>query len=165
VTSGRRKRLTSFRVTATTLIAARPEQVWAALTDLAGYGRWNTFTPEVRSTLEVGAPVHLDVVLGPRRRTRSVNHVEVVEAPHRIVWSSVLVHARLLRTRRTQTVEPVEDGRCRYTTSETFDGPLVPLVALVSRGAVARGFEAVAEGLRRHVEGGRGSGIPADGDR
>jgi len=155
-----------FRVTATTVIAARPEQVWAALIDLAGYGRWNTFTPNVRSTLEVGAPVHLEVVLGPRRRTRSINHVEAVEAPKRIVWGSVLLHARLLRTRRTQTVESVEDGCCRYTTSETFDGPLAPLVALVARSAVERGFAAVAEGLRGHLEGDpRTAGTEPDGER
>jgi len=142
----------SFQVTASTLIAASPESIWEVLVDLEGYERWNTFTPTVRSTLGIGAPVHLDVVLGTRRRTRSVNHVEVIEAPHRIVWSSILLHGRLLRTRRTQTVEGIEAGRSRYTTTETFDGPLAPLVALVSRSAVERGFAAVAEGLRRHVE-------------
>ena len=144
----------SFTVTASSDIAAPAERVWAALVDLDAYAVWNPFTPKVRSSLAVGDPVHLDVVLGPRRRTRSVNHVEVVEEPHRIVWSSTLVHPRVLRTRRTQRIEPIGDGRCRYTSTETFEGPLAPLVGLVSRSAVERGFAAVAEGLRRHVERG-----------
>jgi hypothetical protein len=142
----------SFTVTASVDIAAPAERIWAVLVDLDGYAAWNVFTPRVRSSLAVGDPVHLDVVLGPRRRTRSVNHVEVVEEPHRIVWASTLVHRRLLRTRRTQRIEPIGDSRCRYTSTETFEGPLAPLVGLVSRSAVERGFVAVAEGLRRHVE-------------
>jgi hypothetical protein len=148
----RAERRVAYTVSASADIAAPAEDVWAVLVDLDGYRRWNTFTPRVRSTLTVGDPVHLDVVLSARRRTRSVNHVEVVEAPHTLVWSSTLVHPRLLRTRRTQRIEPLEDGRCRYTSSETFEGPLAPLVGLVSRSAVERGFAAVAEGLRRHVE-------------
>jgi len=143
----------SFAVAASIDIAASAERIWSVLVDLDGYGSWNTFTPRVRSTLVVGEPVHLDVVLGPRRRTRSVNHVEVVEAPSRIVWSSTLLHHRLLRTRRTQRIEPLDGGRCRYTSHETFEGPLAPLVGLVSRTAVEQGFAAVAEGLRCRVEG------------
>jgi len=142
-----------YAVEATAEIAATPEQVWAALLDLDGYDAWNPFTPRVHSTLEVGAPVHLDVVLGPGRRTRSTNTVEVVDAPHRLVWSSILIHRRLLRTRRTQTVEALPDGRSRYRTHEVFEGPLAPLVGLVSRRAVTEGFTAVAAALRVHVEG------------
>lgn len=141
-----------YDVEASTEVAAVPERVWATLVDLDGYGTWNPFTPAVRSTLAVGDPVHLDVVLGPGRRTRSTNTVEVVEAPHRLVWSSTLGHRSLLVTRRTQTVEALPDGRSRYRTHEVFRGPLAPLVALVSRRAVADGFAAVADALRHHVE-------------
>jgi hypothetical protein len=142
----------SVTVTASVDIAAPAERIWATLVDLDGYAAWNAFTPRVRSSLAVGDPVLLDVVLGPRRRIRSVNHVEVVEEPHRIVWSSTLVHRRVLRTRRTQRIEQIGDGRCRYTSTETFEGPLAPFVGLVSGPGVERGFIAVAEGLRRHVE-------------
>ena len=155
---------TGYSVSASVLIAAAPQTVWDVLVDVGSYGRWNPFTPRVRSALGVGDPVHLDVVLGPRRRTRSVNHVEIVDAPHRLVWSSTLGHPRLLRTRRTQTVEPAGEGSCRYTTSETFEGPLAPLVGLVSRAAVQRGFVAVADSLRDHVEGlGDGGAAPRGG--
>jgi hypothetical protein len=156
VQSGSRRRWPAgrgtFTVAASADISAPAERIWATLVDLDGYGEWNTFTPVVRSTLAVGDPVHLDVVLGPGRRTRSVNHVEVVEAPNRIVWSSTLLHPRLLRTRRTQRIEQLGDGRCRYTSSETFEGPLAPLIALVARAAVERGFATMAEGLCRRVE-------------
>jgi hypothetical protein len=147
------KRRGAFTVVASVEIAAPAERAWAVLVDLDEYHAWNTFTPSVRSTLIVGEPVHLEVVLGPRRRTRSVNHVEIVEAPHRLVWRSTLVHPRMLRTRRTQTIESLDEERCRYTSSETFEGLLAPLVDRVSRSAVQRGFTAVADGLRRHVEG------------
>ena len=143
-------------ISASSVIRAPAEQVWAALVDLEAYPTWNPFTPRVRSGLAVGDRVELDVVLGPRRRTRSVNHVETIEPPALLVWSSTLGHPRLLRTRRTQQVEDLGDGRTRYTTSEVFEGPLTPLVRAVSGRAVRRGFAAVADGLRRHVEGARG---------
>lgn len=146
-----------YEIEASADVAAAPERVWATLVDLDGYGAWNPFTPAVRSTLAVGDPVHLDVVLGPGRRTRSTNTVEVVDAPQRIVWSSTLGHRWLLVTRRTQTVEALPDGRSRYRTHEVFVGPLAPLVRLVSRRAVADGFAAVADALRRHVEASPGA--------
>lgn len=150
----------TYSVEASADIAAPPDEVFAVLVDLDGYGAWNPFTPRVRSTLEVGAPVRLDVVLGPRRRTRSTNVVEAVDPPHRIVWSSTLLHPALLRTRRTQRVEPLPDGGSRYTTHEVFTGPLAPVVGLVSRRAVERGFAAVADALRDHVEARRDGGAP-----
>jgi hypothetical protein len=143
-------------VEASSIIMAPATEVWATLVDLDGYAAWNPFTPRIRSDLGIGDPVHIDVVLGPRRRTRSINRVEVIEPPTTIVWSSTLIHRRILRTRRTQRVEDLGEGRSRYTTHETFDGPLAPVVRMVSERAVRAGFEAVADALRRHVESTRG---------
>lgn len=143
-------------VEASSIIMAPATEVWQALVDLDGYPAWNPFTPRVRSGLGIGDPVHIDVVLGPRRRTRSINRVEVVAPPTTLVWSSTLLHPRILRTRRTQRIEDLGAGRSRYTTHETFEGPLAPVVRMVSERAVRAGFHAVADALRRHVESMRG---------
>lgn len=145
-----------YAIEASSVIAAPVEDVWRVLVDLDGYADWNRFTPRVRSGLAVGDPVELEVVLGPRRRNRSVNHVERVEPPTTIVWSSTLVGPTFLRTRRTQRVVDLGGGRVRYSTQEVFEGLLAPLVRLVSARAVRAGFEAVADGLREHVEASRG---------
>ena len=145
-----------YSIEASSIIAAPVEDVWRVLVDLDRYEEWNPFTPHVRSGLSVGDPVELDVVLGPRRRTRSLNHVERIEAPTTIVWSSTLLGPTFLRTRRTQRIVDLGDGRVRYSTHEVFEGLLAPLVRLVSARAVRAGFEAVADGLRRRVEGERG---------
>lgn len=141
-----------YSIEASSVIAAPIDEVWRALVDLDGYAEWNPFTPRVRSGLAVGDAVELDVVLGPRRRTRSVNRVERIEPPTTIVWSSTLLGPTFLRTRRTQRIADLGDGRVRYSTHEVFEGLLAPLVRLVSAHAVRTGFEAVAEGLREHVE-------------
>jgi hypothetical protein len=145
-----------YAIEASSVIAAPIEDVWRVLVDLDGYAEWNPFTPRVRSGLEVGDDVELDVVLGPRRRTRSINHVERIEAPTTIVWSSTLIGPTFLRTRRTQRIIDLGDGRVRYSTHEVFEGLLAPLVRLVSERAVRAGFEAVADALRQRVESARG---------
>ena len=64
--------------------------VWETLTDLEGYARWNPFTIEVRSSLEVGAPVHMKVRM-LKAGGVVVNQTETlraIEAPDRIVWGS-----------------------------------------------------------------------------
>lgn len=141
-----------YAIEASSIITAPVEDVWRVLVDLDRYADWNPFTPRVRSGLAVGDAVELDVVLGPRRRTRSVNHVERIEPPTTIVWSSTLVGPTFLRTRRTQRIVDLGDGRVRYSTHEVFEGLLAPLVRLVSARAVRAGFEAVADGLCEHVE-------------
>lgn len=42
-------------VSATIQIDARPAQVWAALTDLAAYPRWNPLFPEASGQIAVGS--------------------------------------------------------------------------------------------------------------
>lgn len=146
----------AYAIEASSVIAASVEDVWKVLVDLDRYSEWNPFTPHVRSGLGVGDPVELDVVLGPRRRTRSVNHIEVVDEPTCIVWSSTLLGPRLLRTRRTQRIDDLGDGRSRYSTHEVFEGSLAPVVRLASERAVRSGFQAVADALRLRVESPRG---------
>ena len=45
-------------VSATIQIDARPAQVWAALTDLAAYPRWNPLFPEASGQIARRLPAH-----------------------------------------------------------------------------------------------------------
>ena len=58
-------------VSATIQIDARLAQVWAALTDLAAYPRWNPLFPEASGQIAVGSRLTLKTVQ-PNGRTMTV---------------------------------------------------------------------------------------------
>lgn len=139
-------------IEASSEIDAPPEAIWAVLTDLEHYGDWNPFTYHVESTLEIGTPVRLSVQLTDDWQTVSINTVTHVDAPHTLAWRTQLGAKFIMHSHRFQTLEPLGDGRTRYTTRETFRGPLVPVVMMASGEHVQRGFETVARTLKERVE-------------
>ncbi len=139
-------------IEASSEIDAAPEAIWPVLTDLARYEEWNPFTYHIESTLEIGAPVRLSVQLSDDWQTVSVNYVTHVDEPHTLAWRTQLGARFIMHSHRFQTLEPLDDGRTRYTTRETFWGPLVPVVMMASREHVQRGFETVARTLKERVE-------------
>jgi hypothetical protein len=129
-------------------IDAPPEAVWGVLTDLPSYPAWNPFTLQVRSSLEVGAPVDLRVrmarffglTVGQRQTIRAV------EPPRRLSWGMRMMGG-LIRAERHQTLEPLEGGRTRYRSEDTIEGPLGALVFWLFGPSIDAGFEAMTTAL------------------
>ncbi len=134
-------------------IDAPVERVWEVLTDFERYGEWNPFTPRVDASLKVGAPVVLHVKLGPFRLRQTVR-IQTIEAPTLLAWSMTMGAAGLLSAHREQRLEPLDESRCRYVTTDTFHGLLTPPVALVWGGAIRRGFNSMAVALARRSQQG-----------
>lgn len=141
----------------TSTIAAEPididaplARVWEILIDVNQYAHWNPFTPRVETTFEVGSPATLHVVMNPRQRRVQYEVITAFEAQRHFAWSSILPLG-LLRANRWQTVEALDQARTRYHTYETFEGVLVPLVMALYRADVQRGFESVAQALKREA--------------
>lgn len=59
-------------------IEAPADVTWKVLTDLGGYGQWNPFVPECRSTLRPGDRIEMRVKLG-RRTSRQVEQMLTFE--------------------------------------------------------------------------------------
>ncbi len=136
-------------------IEASAETVFAVLTDLKAYPSWNPFTSRVDATLVVGAPVRMRVHLG-RLTLTQVEYVREVTPPEpvgRLTWGIRTATPWLLRAERVQTVTPISDRWCRYTTVDTIGGALEPVVALLFGRALDEGFNAMAEALRQRAEG------------
>jgi len=139
--------------TAEVTIDATTEQVWAVLRDVESYGEWNPFTPECRTTLEVGTPVDMRVrmaKLGFSVQQRET--VRAVRAPHQIVWGMKMLGG-LIRAEREQTLTALAEGRTRYRTVDVIEGPLGPLVYLVFGPSIQAGFDGVAAALEQRVMG------------
>lgn len=127
--------------------------VWDVLVDLPAYPRWNPFTIEAVSTLEVGAPVDLRVRMLEHGRlvVRQREIVRAVRPPERLVWGATMLLGAI-RAERVQTLEPLPAGRCRYRTVDTLEGPLRHVVALALGRSLRVGFDAMSRALAAEAE-------------
>jgi uncharacterized protein YndB with AHSA1/START domain len=126
----------------TAIIRAKPERVWAILTDAAGYASWN---PEL---------VGIDGRIGPDERIkarvkvgggaiRSVSmRVTAFEPPSRMEWTGGLPIGLFVGV-RTFTVTP-HDGATEFRMHLRMSGPLAPLIlsSLGDRQPEIDGFSA-----------------------
>lgn len=126
--------------------------VWETLVDLDGYPRWNPFTVEMRSTLEVGAPVHMKVRMLKAGGVvvSQTETVRAVEAPDRLVWGARMMGGAV-SAERVQTLIALSPERTLYRTEDVIEGPLGALVFLTFGPSVQAGFDAMAQALADEV--------------
>jgi len=134
-------------------IDAPPERVFDILLDLRSYSDWNPFTPQVESSLELGAPVHMRVRLrSATRLSRQVEYVTANERPHKLCWGANIGARFLVRADRCQTLSPLDDRRTRYVCTDEIQGWLAPLVMLMYGDVMQRGFDDCAMALKKRAE-------------
>jgi hypothetical protein len=132
-------------------IHAPADIAWQVLLDFSRYGEWNTFCPKLESDFELGSPVRMQVKLFPPRSMTQVEYLNVFERYH-CAWGYSLGCSELLQANRHQWIEPIDEEHCRYRTVDYFSGILTPVMMLMMSGAIQRGFEKVAQGLKAQAE-------------
>ena len=125
--------------------------VWDVLTDAKSYGDWNPFTTRLETDFKVGSPIHLHIVMGPYSMDRR-EWVRAVEPPHRLEWDTEVLARFLLYSSKEQRVTALGEARCSYHTTDLFSGLLTPLIMLLFRKLIVRGFDETAEALKRRCE-------------
>lgn len=136
-------------------IDAPIERVWSILLDLTSYSEWNPFTPRIDATLRVGEPVVLHVAMKPHKKRRIVQHeVCTIHDPSRweLGWGMRMGLDLVLRAHRVQRLTPLSNHSTRYFTEDRFSGCLVPLVMMLYRDDIQRGFDAAAQALKARAE-------------
>ncbi|WP_281783837.1 SRPBCC domain-containing protein [Sinimarinibacterium flocculans] len=136
-------------------IDAPPEVVWKVLTDFARYGEWNPFVPEARCDLRPGGALEMQVRLRDKpgaKRQFQREWVNSVTPGTTYSYSMKPVPLGALRSERVQTVAALDAGRCRYTSHFELAGWLHPLVTAVLGDGLRKGFEDMAQGLKRQAE-------------
>lgn len=140
--------MTTYRADVT--IAAPPARVWAVLVDFPRYPEWNPFTIAVSTSLKLGGPVDMQVVLNGRcRRQREV--LRGLEVERLLCWGTVMGAAWLLWAERRQTLEPVAEGT-RYISEDRIEGLLEPVVRWLYAASLEQGFTAMAHALKLRAE-------------
>ena len=131
----------------TALIEARPDAVWAVLTDGPGYADWDSGVVRVEGTIAPQEKIKVVSEANPKRAFP----VRVTEfAPgERMVWSGGMPLG-LFKGVRTFRLAP-ENGATRFTMREEYTGPMLPLIWR-SMPDLGPSFEQFARGLKACAE-------------
>ena len=124
--------------------------VWRVLTDIDAYGKWNPMTPKVTGKPAEGETLQLTARVGTRIRVQEQKVYEIVPE-RKLVWSRAF-GGELVRGVRTQWLEPLPDGRTRYSTQDVFAGPLAGMTRSLYGETLHLGFQAMAEALKDTCE-------------
>ncbi|MGA8115257.1 MAG: SRPBCC domain-containing protein [Actinocatenispora sp.] len=128
-------------------IDASPEEVWALLTDPAGYPDWNPSVVSLDGRIAEGEKIRLVSTVSPTRPFSLT--VTALASPARMVWADGMPLG-LFRGVRTFLLR--RDGATtRFSMREEFTGPLAPLI-FRSIPDLTGSFQQFADGLKRAAE-------------
>jgi hypothetical protein len=133
---------------ATTEINASPETIWRILTDGTKYTEWDPGIQSLEGKIASGERLTIFTKLTPGRAFK----VTVTEfaPPSKMVWSSGMPMG-LFGGDRTFTLEPLQDGKVKFTCREVIGGLLLPLFQ-GSSPDLNPSFAAFAGGLKARAE-------------
>lgn len=129
-----------------TTIQAKPEAVWALLTNAHGFAQWNSTVSSLEGTIAEGQALQIRV---PGQKRVFKVKVSQVAPNHSMVWSDGM--APMFRGVRTFTLTPQSNGATHFAMREEFAGLMVPMIK-PSLPDFAPVFEAYAADLKRAAE-------------
>ena len=134
-------------------INAPARVVWEVLIDLDRYHEWNSFCPSIICSLQLGAPVHMQVRIPGTDGTVPVNEYLVACEPERLLsWEQRPVPENMDAARRDQYIEALDANRCSYFTTDIFLGLNQDTIMREHGAWVKVGFDQMALDLKRRAE-------------
>jgi hypothetical protein len=131
-----------------TSIRATPENIWALLTDAAGYIRWNNTVEKVDGKIAAGERVTLRPKINPGRAFPVT--VSEFEPSKRMVWTGGMPLG-LFKGERTFTLQPSSNGEVEFSMREEYSGLMAPLIGR-SIPDLQPAFDEFASDLKRAAE-------------
>jgi hypothetical protein len=132
-------------------IDASPEAVWAVLSDLPSYPRWNPFIREASGTLAAGERLELELQPARGKSMRFRPTVLAAEAGRELRWRGRLVAPGIFDGEHRFAIEPRAGGSL-LVQEERFTGLLVPFLARSLRRGTLPGFERMNEAVKDRAE-------------
>ena len=130
------------------LIRARPEAVWALLTDAPGYASWNSSVEKIAGNIALGEKVTVHAKLSPGQAFPVT--VAEFEPARKMVWKGGMPLG-LFTGVRTYTLSPSSPGEVQFAMREEFSGLLEPLITR-SIPDLQPAFDTFAADLKRRAE-------------
>ena len=127
-------------------IKAKPEQVWAIMTNATDFSRWNSTIKSIDGKIALGETIKLVAIIAP---TRTFNLKVVEFIPEKMmVWSE---GNAVFKGVRTYTLGPKADGSTDFTMSEVYTGLMLPMIA-GSLPDFSPAFEQYVSDLKKEAE-------------
>ena len=133
----------------TSMIAATPAEVWAVLSDSAGWSTWNSGVASVSAPITLGAKLSVVSKVVPGRAFPV--KVTSFEAPHRFVFTGGMPLG-LFKGERTYSLT-ADGANTVFRMREEYTGPLLGAI-FKSIPDLSPSFEQFANGLKKRVETG-----------
>ena len=114
-----------YTLQASVLIHASPQRVWAVLTDLAAYPRWNPFIISSAGPLTPGATL-INRMHDATGDTTFTPVVQVVDPGRELQWIGRVGPGGIFDGRHTFTIRQLRPGLVLFTQQEDFTGVAVP---------------------------------------
>ncbi len=141
-----------IRIETSIRIAAPPDRVWAVLTDLAGYARWNPWVVEVAGSLAPGSILALRSVHAPGQKP-TPSRVRLVSAAFpEMHWEGGHEDATYFRGNRRFRCAGDGDG-CLFRQEEAFTGAAAEAILRHHGDRIRANFERFNEALKQAAEG------------
>lgn len=129
-------------------IKAKPDKIWAIMTNAADFPRWNSTVKSMEGRIGLGETVKLVATIAP---TRPFNlKVNEFVPEKRMVWGDKKTNP-MFKGVRAYTLTPKSDGSTDFTMSEIYTGLMLPMIA-GSLPDFRPTFEQYASDLKREAE-------------
>lgn len=127
-------------------IQAKPQRLWALLTNAQDLPRWNSTIKSMEGSIALGQTVKLVATIAPQRSFNLTVSEFVPE--QKLVFSD---GNAMFKGVRTYTLAPKSDGTTDFTMAEVYTGLMLPMIAgsLPDFGPV---FERYAADLKQEAE-------------
>ena len=127
-------------------INAPKDTVWNVITDTAAYPEWNPFVVACKSSFAVGSPIVMKVRLLP---SLTITQKETIQQnrPGEFLAYGINIPLSILSSTRQQILTAIDDNTTRYESVFILKGLLSPLVSLMLKTQLTRGFSEMTEGL------------------
>lgn len=132
-------------------IEAPAQDVWAVLSDLAGWSTWNPVYTAPVCVPKVGETVTATVTMPDSPPNPFTAEICAWEPNRRFGWHSSAMDGQMQMTRYME-IEPVSDNSCMFTNGEAFGGEMGPVIMKDMVGGIANGFRLMSEALKKAVE-------------
>jgi hypothetical protein len=133
-------------------IHAPAEKVWSVIMDLDKYPDWNPYTIGMKSTLQIGDAMVMQVKMSELLTIEQTEYIRVLEQAHKVCWGIDTDTPEFNSGERCQWLEPLPDGGTHYVSEDLIEGTANPLVTGLFGDAVQNGFDAVAVALKKRCE-------------
>jgi hypothetical protein len=114
-----------YTLQASIQINATPQRVWAVLTDLPGYRRWNPFIISSSGTVRTGATL-TNRMHDATGTTTFTPVIQVVEPGRELRWIGRVGPGGIFDGQHTFTIQRLGPGRVLFTQRENFTGVAIP---------------------------------------